>query len=262
MSRRSYSRGRTRSVATTAAAAPAIIDPLTLSPLFWHDARAAYINAGSPTNNDTVATAIDRSGNSRDFVNAFTSNRPQWKTSQFGSEPGMEFTQATPDYLAHEGAAIAVPSGVTYWAVFKTSTNDATSSNPNINPPMTIMGDSGGNSSFNIGLSGNEAQACYWNGGWASHTSSGLSLADGNPHTIACSLSSGGALKLYADGVQVASASGLSYYGPMTVYIVGCGYGTYDAFNGVIAEDMCFGSALTAQNIADLHTRAESIWGV
>lgn len=253
-------RGRQRYIVAPSTSV-SLIDPLDLSPMVWLDARAAYINAGSPSNNDLVATAIDRSGNSREFINAFSSYQPQWKTSQFGSEPGVQFTQASPSYLAHEGGTIATPSGVTYWAVIKTSTSDTSSANPNINAPMTVMGDSGGNTSFNLGLNGNEVEACYWNGAWASHVSSGLSLANGSPHTIAATLTSGGALKVYADGVQVKSASGLSYYGAMTFYIVGAGYGTFDAFNGLIAEAMLFGSALTAQNITDLHARARSTWG-
>jgi hypothetical protein len=244
-------------VAPSSASAP-LIDPLTLSPRFWHDANGAYVNSGSPVNNDPVSSTTDRSGNSRTFT-ATGSNRPTWKTSQFGTAPGIQFAQASTQYQV-AGAAVAVATGVTLWAVFKTSTNDATSANPNTNPPLTLMGDSTGNSALNMGLEGNELSVCYWSGAWAKHNSSGLSLANGSPHTIAVTITSGGSLKAYADGVEVKTAT-VSYYGAMTINIHGVGYAAGDGFDGVWAEGMCFGTALTAQNITDLHLRARSLWG-
>jgi len=231
----------------------------------WYDSET---NESPGNDNGAIDSIGDQSGLGND-ISSTSPNRPVWTTGQFagGTKHSIDTTGGTPDYLT-AAAFILCDQSFSAFATFKTTTVNTTSAQPGINPPMTLIGNSGASTWNNFGLDGQDVSFCYFSptnhGGWFEFKSTGLSLADGNVHTIAVTLeASTGLLSLYADGVVVltdviAPADYSTLYTGFTD--VGLGYLLDDPFLGQIAEGMVWNWAATATDIANLHARAVALW--
>ena len=66
-------------------------DILAMSPVWWLDADATYVEEGSSdpveTDGDTITTWLDRSGNDRDWVQSTIGDAPHWYSSGTNSKP-------------------------------------------------------------------------------------------------------------------------------------------------------------------------------
>ena len=231
----------------------------------WYDSET---NETPGNDNGAIDSIGDQSGNGNTISNT-SPNRPAWTTGQFagGTKHSIDTTGGTPDYLAAT-ALVQSYHGYTAFATFKTTTVNTVSNQPNINPPMTLIGNTALAVRNNFGLNGQNVSYCYFSqisyGGWHEYVSAGLSLADGNRHTIAVTHSILPPLiSLYADGVLVYSEATVAgdYSSVFTGFTaLGIGCAVNDPFLGQIAEAMTWDSVATASDIAKLHARAVVLW--
>lgn len=159
---------------------------------------------------------------------ATSPNRPVWKDARFsGGKPSIHFPDSEVDYLT-ASSKLVCPDGFSCFVVFKTDGTDTVTSNANINPPMTILGDHNTTNSRNqLGLSGGNVRYCYKVGGttWTAYSGSGDTLNDGNVHTIAVIHKTDGSLSVYTDGVLRISETGVTYDASQTgINRIGAGY--------------------------------------
>ena len=231
----------------------------------WYDAQT---NESPGSDNGAIDAIGDQSGLGNNISNV-TPNRPVWTTGQFagGTKHSIDTTGGTPDYLT-AAAIVLCASSYTAFGTFKTTTVVTTSTQPGVDPPMTFIGNSTELSWNNFGLNGNNVSYCYFSptnyGGWHEYKSSGLSLADGNLHTIAVTHDkSTGLISLYADGVLVFSETiNAGDYSSLHTGFQELGVGSIvaDPFLGQVAEAMVWNYAASAADIANLHARAVATW--
>lgn len=208
------------------------------------------------------------------FDNAFhltgtSPNRPVYQANAFagGTKPSVNFPSFEVDFLYRASPGVVCPNGYSVFVTFKTVTSDTVSSQPNISPPMTIVGasNSGPSTYCNFGLNGGNVSYCYFDaattGDWKEYKSTGLSLANGNPHTVAVTHATNGQVRLYADGVQVLSDTAGPYNTGNTGFSdIGVGYGYADQFIGDVAEVIVYDSAIASGDVSSLHARSLALW--
>lgn len=199
-------------------------------------------------------------------------NRPVWLKGQLhtGKEPSLYFPNYEQDWLNIIGPddpsstaeyGIVCPNGYTAFATFKTLGADTTSIYEG-NPPMPIIGNRHSWIYNAFGLSGGNVQYRNYDAAWSTTTSSGLTLNNGNVHTVAVVHSTSGNVTLYADGVSVATASGVGFATAYTgAATIGYSYNGDQALDLNLGECMVWDETLTAAQIAWLHTRGIGIWG-
>lgn len=232
-----------------------VIDPLTIGGMVaWWDAN--NVSPQTPGANITLAT--DRSGAGSNLTQG-GSFGPTWNTSQFGSQPGIVFPSLA-KYLSRN-TKVYCAGGFSSFVTFKTTANVTTSSHA-ANAPMTIVGDVQNDIYGTFGIDGGNVCYTYYVGTFLKYKSSGLSINNGQLHTIGVTHSTSGNVTLYADGVQVGTFSGATYQPLYTGFThFGIGYTLADHFrNGSIAETMVWNAALTGNNMQDLHNRAIRTW--
>ena len=117
-----YARGGAFAAAPAAAPAAATgvsaDDILGMSPLWWLDADAEYVEEGSgdpvETDGDNVTNWIDRSGNDRHFVGYSSGYYPHWYSSGTNSKPYVWFEG---DRLRWVGDATYSTPMTMYWVM-------------------------------------------------------------------------------------------------------------------------------------------------
>lgn len=239
--------------------------PATVGELVaWYDSET---NESPGVDNGAIDAIGDQSvqGNN---ISGTSPNRPVWTTGQFdgGTKHSVDTTGGTPDYLSR--AFVDCHHHYSAFATFKTTSFTTISAQPNINPPMTLIGNTLAGTRNNFGLDGDNVSYCFFSpatyGGWHKYVSTGLSLTDGNLHTVAVTHSSiTGVISLYADGVLVFSETIVPTdfsYGTVGFTALGVGYLSNDPFLGRVAEMMAWDSVVTAVDIGALHARAVSLW--
>jgi len=245
-----------------------IINPLNIPGLkaWWDFSKSTGFNGGACTG------VIDLSGNANDLFSQ-SPNRPINKDNFVKSGKRIVYfppSIAETDWLTVKTLTptkIFCPNGYTAFLTVATFSSNTTSSNPNINPPNTYVGDvDAGGIYCNFGLSAGNVQYCYYDGagaGWTTYGSTGLNLNNGVLHTIAISHSTTGNINVYADGVLVnASTSATGWSASHGMSIVGIGYSYADQSNdGNMCECLIFNASLSADKIKQLHFRSRSVYG-
>ena len=233
----------------------AVIDPQMIGGMVaWYDAN----NVSPQTPGANITSATDRSGTGNNLTQG-GSFGPTWNTSQFGSQPGIVYP-ALAKYL-YRNTKVYCANGYSIFSTFKTTANVTTSSHA-ANAPQTIVGDVQNDIYGTFGLDGGNVCYTYYTGTFIKYKSTGLSLNDGQLHTVGATHSTSGAVTLYADGIQVGSATGVTYQTLYTGFThLGIGYTLADHFrNGSLAETMVWNASITGNNMQDLHNRALRIW--
>lgn len=227
----------------------------------------AYIasNVGVSGTLEGPVTAVASQSPATLGFTATSPNRPVWKDARFsGGKPSIHFPDSEVDYLT-ASSKLVCPNGFSSFVVFKTTGTDTTTSNANINPPMTILGDhSTTNSRNQVGLSGGNVRYCYKVGGttWTTYSGSGDTLNDGGVHTIAVIHKTDGSLSVYADGVLRISETGVTYDASQTgINRIGAGYNSQDQVqNFDLAELKVWDGAIEASSVAGMHSAAMAYW--
>jgi hypothetical protein len=243
----------------------------------WYDAETS-VSPG--TANAALNTIGDRSGIAGTLTGS-GANRPIYRTAQFfgSTKHSIDCTAGTPAFvqLASFYRLVSVALGFTSFFTFKTSSVVTVSGQPTINPPMALWGGDGLAAQYNaFGLNGNNVSYCNYSlntyGTYHEFVSSGLSLANGNRHTVAVTHDAGGVITLFADGVQVftetidpadltAGQQGFARIGCAGDTSGGVGpFANASPFLGHIAEGLFWERALSAEDIAQYHQRAVLLW--
>lgn len=227
----------------------------------------AYIasNVGVSGTLEGPVTAVASQSPATLGFTATSPNRPVWKDARFsGGKPSIHFPDSEVDYLT-ASSKLVCPDGLSCFVVFKTDGTDTVTSNANINPPMTILGDHNTTNSRNqLGLSGGNVRYCYKVGGttWTAYSGSGDTLNDGGVHTIAVIHKTDGSLSVYTDGVLRISETGVTYDASQTgINRIGAGYNSQDPVqNFDLAELKVWNGAIEAGSVASLHASAIAYW--
>lgn len=218
-------------------------------------------------NNGVAAELIHATTSINNFVATYP-NRPVWRTSASGSSYGFDngtkhsiSFEGSPDFLTTQ-TSIALPNGVSYWAVVKYSSTHQ-SVNYTQDCPLTLCGDYNSTTSMSqFGFTSQYMKLRYKvNGTWTSYNSwHNGTLNDGKMHCIACTHDLLGNVHFYVNGILKDSYSGITYNPNIYLSIVGSGYNKNDPFIGQVAEMMVFNGALSASDITNLTNRAITLW--
>lgn len=225
------------------------------------------ISVDSETNTNTLDPLASGTWGNQQIThsNNFTSytastNYPSTIINEFsGCKPSVFFHPSKDCYL--ETTRFNFPRGLTFYIVFKTTINDTTEDYAG-NAPQNIIGDSTGSVYLGFGLTGGQVVYRHYDGTWAEVVSTGLSLNDGNVHSIAVSHDAfTGDVKLYADGIEVDSGN-ITY---ATLYAginrIGSGYNGLDILEDFhIAEIKIYDQAAPSSLINFLHSVSMIEW--
>jgi len=88
----------------------------------------------------------------------------------------------------------------------------------------------------------------------------GVDTAEGR-HTIGYTLSSGGAVKLYVDGVETASDTLTETFATANQFLMLCDHFGGSNWLGVVSEVVIYSAVLSGANVSAYHTYAASKWG-
>ncbi len=230
----------------------------------WYDSLNPIISSVSGLGSG-VNTITDLSGQIS-TLSGVSPNRPVYTASQFNAKPGIVFPiPATETDWLTTSARVLCPLGYSAFFTFKVDTGGGTDTSVTTtgNVPCTILGDTTTGFGNAFGLNGNNVSYSYKvAGSFGAVTSSGLSLADGNIHTIAVSHDASSAVvKLYADGVLVATST--KTYDPANTGFntLGTGSAHTDQFYGAVSEGFVWNAAVSDSAVAAMHTRAVGLWG-
>src|ERR1051326_3848584 len=209
------------------------------------------------TNGAAVNFWADSSTNQNDAVSLSGPGAPTYVANGINGRPSVQF-DGTTDFLALTnkvdpiyGPRVRLPSGLTLIAVFRTFSADTGRDYPG-NAPQTLIGDNTGATYSEFGLNGGKGEYNHYVTGWNYvDGTTPLNNTNGVPghYLIATHRPSDGLAKLYADG-SLQATTNLAYQTTYTAisrisggYINGSGTG--DLFNGLIAEVLVYGGALS-----------------
>lgn len=197
-------------------------------------------------------------------------NRPVWDLDKFSNSTlnGIYFEiPGSADRLS-TASKIHTSSGFSAFLViqFDPETTPGSTVTTTGNVPLTILSSTTG-FVMAFGLtgtgSGNVSYSYSSNGGasFSAFTSSGLTLCDGNTHTIAVTHNAlTGNIIVYADGVQVATGNKAFDAANTGFDTIGVGNSATDTYWGNVAEIRIFSAAISASSIASLHAGAVTQW--
>jgi len=221
---------------------------------------ALWLKADSLALSDgqSVSTWTDSSTNGNNATQGTVSAQPMFHTGLFNGKPGVRF-DGTSDFLAL--SRIGLPSGLTYFAVFRTTSTDSTRGYAG-NAALTILGDNHPLFVYNgFGVTGGKGEFNAFDqpsgSGWE-HYNSATTVNDGVARDmIATFASSDNTPRLYVNGLL--EASGTTDYGEPFVGInrVGGGYldgsGTGDLYDGDLAEILIYDTVLSGSDRQSAH---------
>lgn len=211
------------------------------------------------TTGSGIDSIADQSGNGNTFSST-SPNRPVYVSGSFkgGTVNGIYYESSGSDNSS-AASKILCPAGFTALICFKTTSTKSTTGNTNINPPNTVIGDPNTTTSRNqFGLSAAVPRYCYKVGGttWTTYSASGVTLNDGNVHTMAITHSTAGALAIYADNVSVYTATGVTYDTSNTgIKNVALGYNSADPANDFsLAHLQVWNGIVDTTTLGSLHS--------
>lgn len=246
-----------------------LINPLNIPGLkAWWDARltTGFTEGActglidlSPNGNTLVATSPNRPINKADLIKS--GYRSIYFPPSIIEIDWLTVQATTP-------VKIFCPNGYSVFVTGTTFSSNATSTNPNVNPPNTWVGDvDAGGIYCNFGLSYNDVVYCYYDSagaGWTSYSSTGQLIASLNRvHNFCVTHSTAGIIDLYVDGVNVGNFTSATAWSPSHgMSILGVGYGYADQANdGNLFECMVFDDKISADTVKRLSVRSQSIYG-
>lgn len=230
------------------------VDPSSIPGLtgWWDASEETGFADGDP-----VGTLTDQSGNGRHLTSS-GSARPTFRTSQFGSLPGIEF-DGTDDYLSGTslGALIGLDAG-TVFAVFKAvsigtdDTVDAYKNDPVWNDDGPSIGGHAG-----VGLRSGTPETAAWNydGGTEDVVTQTISTGD---TVIHCWRHGSATLYASIDGGTEGSAASSTTGAGTEPFKLG---GNFHAFaNIVVAGVVTYNRSLDAGELADVVSYLDAKW--
>lgn len=220
----------------------------------------------SLTNNQTVTSWIDSSGNGHTLGNNTTS--PSYVTNGINGRPSVFFAQSEFDQLITSGS-VFLPGGMTYVAVFKTFSTDSTSSYVGA-PPLTLVSDYTYIGSAALGLTGGNSKLFrYDNQVSSSYLSMTGSSALNNTNVypghylIATHRQDAGntndLASLFADG-RLEATTNIPYNSVTSFDSVGRAYAGLDSFDGWISEVLVYNTDLSTADRVQLQTYLNERW--
>ncbi len=177
-----------------------------------------------------------------------------------GTKHGLSFSAGSNSRI-YLSESKTLSAGASFFAAFKTTSTDTVASQT-INCPLTLFGYNSTPTAFAVGMLAGTPRYHYTIAGNPNFYQAGsvTTLNDGNMHTMAWTHSTLGALNCYVDGVLVGTWAGVTYDPTANINIIGGGYLDTDCFEGTLAEAMVWNGELTAQDIRNLNSRANSLW--
>jgi hypothetical protein len=176
---------------------------------------------------------------------------PTQTSNVFGTLPAM---RCTPTNIL-DGAGIAAQTAWSYFAIAKWTSNDTTSSNSNLNAPLSLYGGEGWNG---FGASGGEI--CYTKHDTGAITR-GSGLNDGNPHLIGVTGDATPTIKMYAGETQQGAdatpgGTNLTYFDKVC-----SGYTQADGWDGDIGALIVCTQVISAGDLTKLNNWAKQRFG-
>lgn len=212
---------------------------------------ALWLKADSLTNSLSDGQAVsawnDSSGSGNHTSQGTASFQPSFHTNLFAGAPGVRFDGAD-DFLGL--TRVALSSGLSFFAVFRTTSADATSGYPG-NAPLNLIGDHTGQINVGFGVSGGFARYNYF-ADFAWHNLTGtIVVNNGLAQLTDVTHSTAGAINLFARG-NLELSTNLTYNTTTTGFDrISGGFtfspagGTADFFDGDVAEILVYGIALS-----------------
>jgi len=220
--------------------------------VLWLKADTLSLSEGQ-----AVSAWADSSGSGNHTSQGTLSNQPVFHASLFNGLPGVTF-DGTSDWLGL--TRVSLPGGLSYMAVFRTTSTDSTRGY-DLNAPLTLIGDHTGNIQNGFGVGAGRGE--YNNFTGANHRLTGATVVnDGLPQVLALTHGSNapGPIHMYVKGVldgSTNSAYSSTFIGfdriGGGVSITPCCVGTEDLFQGDVAEVLIYSTVLSASERQDAH---------
>jgi len=230
---------------------------------YWTPAQITGIdtyfdaNKGVTTSAGAVTTWVDQSANAASFTQGTGGNRPTQVANAFGTLPCIRYVQQR----WVRGTSRPLVSGNSMFFVGKWTSSDASSANAGVNPPLTVIGDSGGGGGDSLGASAGLIAHCSFDGGAWNQRTRGSGLNNGSTRLIGSTHTTGGVISLYSGAtVQGATFSGATYMS--VVYdTLGAGYTDVDGFIGDIGAIIVVDGIISGGDLADLYAWSKQRFG-
>ena len=219
--------------------------PVTVSPLnagisglqLWLDGADVNGDGSSLTNNTSVATWVDKSGNGRNAVNQSTS--ALLKTNLYNGKPGLFFSTGSHSYK------VTYPSFPnTAYTIFLVNK----STNNGVSNRVTIFAPFGGNYGINMGVGPDGSSLAFFTGNgtsaWNDTSNISPSIGNLNIHRVQCMVVNSSVLAPFIDGTAYNTKTGTT--GAFSDLKIGSGTGA--GFIGDMLEIMIFSSALSTDD--------------
>lgn len=212
----------------------------------WLRADALSLSDGQSVNSWT-----DSSTNANHATQSNATRQPTFVANGINGRPVVRFDSGD-DFF--ETSYTTLPGGLTYFAVFRTTSADATSAYDG-NAALNIIGDSQ-NSVFNgFGITGGRAQFNAYDSGWR-HINGGSGLNTGRAHDISVTFRpSDGLIRLFVEGSLQTTTNQTYFTSFMAFDRIGGGFAfgnTGDLFDGDLAEVLIYGTALSDPDLQSI----------
>lgn len=217
--------------------------PVQITNVFAHfDAEKGITDAGS----GKVSQWLDQVSAAA-FTQGVNANRPVHTASMFGTLHSVKFTPQ--QWLA--GTGFSAQSQYSYFAVAKWTSSDASAAQPTYQPPLTIVGGSGGWSGFGAN-SGTISLKKYD----AAEVARGSGLNDGNPHLIGVTADGTPNIKIYKGAVQQGATA--TPGGTLLAYFdtLGAGFSNVDGFDGDVGAIIAVAGVISGGDLTILNAWA------
>lgn len=213
-------------------------------------------NAGVSTNTWYVNQIVDQNGGGNNITCNDSANAVQLLTTQFkgGTLPSIYFPDWNNQSSASFGSTLTFSNSFSTFMTFKTSATASSPADPK-NPGQTFFG----KTTSQVASFGLTAGNVVYKHNGTTAASTGLSLNNGNPHTIAIAHAGNGSCVIWADGTQV--YSGTITYATAAFDRMGVGQFSHDPARDLnVAEVYFFNRGISAAEVATFHSTAVSTW--
>lgn len=208
-----------------------------------------------------VANSVSSWGDQAGVAGAVTQGtagaKPTYASNAFGTRHGLTFDIG--DWLDAAGAQTQA-GGRSVFVVCKWTSSDATADVPNVNPPLTIVGNTVGSVYTAFGASAGALSDIEYIG---AHTefNAGSGYNDGQPKLIGVTHnSSTNDLKFYLSSTLLSTQSA-TYPAGSSWSNIGTGYLNLDGFDGTIASVIILTNVISSDDLTRLSKWSSGKWG-